>query len=117
MRVRKCSECGRPAEPPFTIWRSRLPDELIPYAEAQGLPDEREFVFCEECLDRFQEEEQLVKEQEEGYRAGTICGLCSEELDPPGGTTAWSFDRKRLIRLCPKCKATVEQWRKERGQE
>lgn len=117
MQARVCFECGKPAEPPFIILRFRLPEELWQFAEERGLPIERESVLCRECRDRLDEERELVKEWDEGIRSGTVCFLCSEKLDPPGGTTVWSYDRKKLFRLCPKCKELVEKDRRARGQD
>jgi len=58
MRSRDCSECGKPAEPPLTIGRFRLPDELA----SLGQPVESEFVICRDCLDRLHEEEDRGRE-------------------------------------------------------
>lgn len=104
MRSRDCSECGKPAEPPLVIGRSRIPEELASEAERLGLPMEREFVLCTECLAGKNAEEEYSQELDEKTRSGTICYMCHDELDPPGGTTVWSFDRTQVKRFCLKCK-------------
>jgi hypothetical protein len=124
MQSRDCSFCGKPAEPPLTIGRSGQPDELASLAdslglrvESQDLPVEPEFVFCLDCLDRLHEEEAAFKEIDEGMQAGTICHLCFEELNPPDETTTWSFEGRRPLRLCSKCKDKVKRCRQQRGQQ
>jgi hypothetical protein len=117
MHTQICAECGKLAEPPFTIMTWKVPEELRQIAEEQGHPLERKSVLCRDCTDHWADDEELAKELEGDIRSGTICSSCLEKLEPPGGTTLWSHDRKKLLRLCPKCKEGVERFRQARGKE
>ena len=101
MQPRDCSNCGKPAEPPFLLARF-------------GVSAESERVFCRDCLDQLHKLEEAEKELEEEIRSGSICYLCYEELNPPGGTTISLGGTVR--RVCPSCKDGIERLRKERGQ-
>lgn len=62
-------------------------------------------------LDRFREEKDAAQEIDKGIRSGSICFLCLEELNPPGGATNWSFDGKTMRRVCPGCKEKIDRSR------
>jgi hypothetical protein len=115
MPVRICEECRKPVEPPFTVCRSRLPKEVWSEAERRGVPIVREFVICQECWDGIEESREISEELLRGVRAGTICLLCDEQLDPPGGWAVRSVDGKRMLRLCRGCRDGVERRRRSRG--
>ena len=93
IQPRDCSNCGRPAEAPFIIAQF-------------GVSAESERVFCRDCLDQLHKLEEAEKLLEEEIRSGSICYLCYEELNPPGGTTISLGGLVR--RLCPSCKDGIE---------
>lgn len=115
MQSRTCSECKKPAEPPLDIYRSHLPDQVMQVAEEEGIPLESEYVFCIDCQARRSEEAEALKELEALIRNGSNCPMCHDELDPPGGYTVSTFDGTQLMRMCLRCKGTVERDRRERG--
>jgi hypothetical protein len=45
------------------------------------------------------QDKEAAKEEDEEIRAGTTCGACYGDLDPPGGTTIWSL----IIQNCFGC--------------
>src|SRR5262249_32789191 len=94
MQPRDCSNCGKPAESPFIIARF-------------GVSAKSERVFCRDCLDQLRKLEEAAKDLEEEIRSGSICYLCYEELNPPGGTTISLGGLVR--RLCPSCKDGFER--------
>jgi hypothetical protein len=108
MKARDCCNCGKPAEPPFTMSvLPLLPPELASEAESLGISIESERVYCRDCLNQLREDEEADKQLEEDIRSGSRCYICCEELHPPGGT-AVPF-KGTLRRLCPSCKRWVEQ--------
>jgi len=62
---------------------------------------------------RRREEQAAMEEVNDAVRGGSICSLCHEELNPPGGTTVPTWDGATLFRVCPQCKAAVEQHRRQ----
>ena len=108
MLARDCTNCGKPAEPPFAIVRLALPPELVSEAESVGISIDWDFVFCIDCLDEFYEEEATERRLEQDVRSGSRCYLCCEPLHPPG-STAVRFGGT-LRRVCSSCKGLVERW-------
>jgi hypothetical protein len=115
MKPRQCYACGRWIEPPFRwIFRPVLPEEVLRLWEAEGLPVEH--VYCEECIERIKAqqeiEREMVKELEKGEASGTLCAMCGEEMDPPGGYAVPTHDGRRLLRLCATCRDKDEAIRR-----
>jgi hypothetical protein len=110
MLPKRCSNCGGGAEWPSWVGTDRLPDELLHHLLDAGHepPAPRERVMCITCLENYRAEAEYVAELESKYRAGLICFVCQEVLDPPGGVTAWSFDRTQLLRVCVRCHDGLE---------
>lgn len=107
MSTRPCSRCGRPAEPPLTVPRSRLPERWLALAGREGESAEAEYVFCLECLQAIRRGEPVAQDVERQVLAGSICALCHADLDPPGGYAVPSRDGTRLFRLCASCRDAV----------
>jgi hypothetical protein len=132
MQPKKCSYCDLLAEAPFTGGRSRLPEELADMAADQGVPMEREWLICVECLENLRSEKEYFQEIEPKIEDGTLCAMCHQEMDPPGGYALKSaaepeadppggFDlmagMPKMLRLCQRCHDNVVEDRRRRGIE
>lgn len=81
-----CFGCGCLAEAPLIFVRNARP-----------------VVLCEKCFhtdDSSQEQRRI----QDDIRAGSICPVCFQTMQRPGGTTIWNRDRTHLIRVCFDCK-------------
>src|SRR5262249_768070 len=105
MQARDCFNCGRPAEPPFSIAALRLlPPELILEAESLGIFIETDRVYCCDCLDQLPEDERAEKALDEEIRSGSRCYIWCEELDYSGGTAVrLNGTFRRLLPRHAKC--------------
>jgi hypothetical protein len=102
MQVKQCSECGRPADPPFTIVRFELPASLVGETDASTKLVERELVVCRDCNARVPEERAAAQEHIDGHV--WQCVLCRDDLDQPGGYAVPTFDGRGVLRLCGHCR-------------
>jgi hypothetical protein len=76
--------------------------------EIKGIPTQKggkfEEIICQDCAAASQEYEQEIL-------TGSVCAMCHEPFATPGGTTIQTYDRKRLLRVCYKCKAAIDLYR------
>jgi len=103
-----CDVCRKVAEPPVSSLH--YPAELEAALEEEGINTER--YICQTCAEGAVAEQQAFKEEiEPGLRNGSLCALCWEELDPPGGRSVRSVDGTQMRRLCGSCYEQVKKCR------